>query len=47
MLLSMDHSQAYTCHHRVDMSFNSEISEEDYDCDREAMQNHVLRIVGV
>lgn len=27
--------------------FNSEISEEDYDCDGEAMQNHMLRIRGV
>lgn len=43
-----DSNQDYTCHSWVGHNyFNSEISEKNCDCDREAMQNHVLRIIAV
>lgn len=46
-VFSMDHNQVYICHSWVGYNYsNNEISEENHDCDREATQDHVLRLEG-
>lgn len=46
-VFGVDYNQVYTCCRWVGYNYShNEIAEQNYYCDREAMQDHVLRTRG-